>query len=576
MGERTSTIRLTVADNFSAQLRAFSQAVDNAEKQTKELGAAAKTTTTSTGGMMSKLGGLAGGLGVPLGLGGIAAAIIGVGAASIKLGMDMEQTKMAFTTLLGSSDAAKKHLEELRDFAATTPFQFNDLTAASQKLQAMGFEAKNVIPMLTDLGDAASAMGAGGAEKIDRMVLALGQMQAKGKVSAQEMNQLTEANIPGWRYLSEAMGMTTAEVMKLSEKGLLPADAAIQAILKGMREDFGGMMAKQAETAAGQVSNLTDALMRFGTVLGEVANPSIKEGAKGIAGYVNVMAMQIEMVKKGTLSLGDMWMMNEKVQFGVMTLDQVYDELIQREKVATIVTGMLNDENADARDRMRDLTVTVHENTDKFIANIAAQTQAANATQLLSFGMRDLNEQLLFQIASEGMDTQAKIALAQSMGLMNEQTVATIGQVQTLRAEMEAGTINAQQYEGAIAGLGAALGGLPSVTQIKLIVETLTQQGNLDYAALAASAPYSPPPHAIGGTLRAGEPTMVHKDEVIIPGADSYAMSRAQMAGNSFGNIMVDARGSTLSAAQIRAAVKRALDEAGNQADAYRRTGGVN
>src|SRR3990172_2157291 len=162
------------------------------------------------------------------------AALAGV-AASVKLGMSMEQTRMSFKTMLGSAEAASKHLEELRAFAAKTPFQFTDLVTASRRLQAFGFEAEKIIPMLRDIGDAVAAMG-GGSEMIDRVTLALGQMSAKGNVSAQEMLQLTEAGIPAWRFLSEAIGVSTAEVQKMAEKGLIPADKAIQAVLARSEE----------------------------------------------------------------------------------------------------------------------------------------------------------------------------------------------------------------------------------------------------------------------------------------------------------------------------------------------------
>jgi tape measure domain-containing protein len=153
--------------------------------------------------------------------------------------MNAEQSTVAFTTMLKSGEAATKFLADLRDFAAKTPFEFTELEDASRRMMAFGFEAREVLPMMTAIGDATSGLGLG-ADGVNRVVLALGQMQAKSKVSAQEMMQLTETGIPAWRYLATSMGLTTAEVMKLSEKGLIPADQAIQGILEGMEADFGG------------------------------------------------------------------------------------------------------------------------------------------------------------------------------------------------------------------------------------------------------------------------------------------------------------------------------------------------
>lgn len=216
---------------------------------------------------------LAGALGLQLSLAGLAAGAVGAAGEMLRLGASFEQTEVAFTTLLGSGKEATAFLDDLRSFAASTPFQFSDLTDASRRLLAFGFAAEQVIPMMTNIGNAVAAMG-GNAQMVDRVTLAIGQMSAKGKVSAGEMLQLTEAGIPAWRYLAEAMGLSTAEVMKLSERGLIPATVAIDALMDGMKGDFGGMMAEQAQTAAGQMSNLTDKLEALGTTIGTKLLPT--------------------------------------------------------------------------------------------------------------------------------------------------------------------------------------------------------------------------------------------------------------------------------------------------------------
>lgn len=199
---------------------------------------------------------------------GLTTPVVLLGKSMLNSAMHAEQSKVAFTTMLKSGEAATKFLADLRDFAAKTPFEFTELEDASRRMLAFGFEASQVLPMMTSIGDATSGLGLG-ADGVNRVVLALGQMKAKAKLSAQEMMQLTETGIPAWKYLAESMGLTTAEVMKLSEKGLIPADQAIQSILEGMEVDFGGMMAEQMETAGGKASNFADSLERLKVNLGD-------------------------------------------------------------------------------------------------------------------------------------------------------------------------------------------------------------------------------------------------------------------------------------------------------------------
>src|SRR2546423_7820429 len=184
----------------------------------------------------------------------------GLSSALVGSNADMEQTTVAFGTLLHSGDAASKMVKDLWKFAAETPFEFPDITNSAKHMLAFGFSAQSILPMLHNVGDAVSALG-GGAFEIDRVTTALGQMQAKGKVNAQDMMQLAEVGIPAWQLLSDGMGVTTAEAQKMSENGLLPAGKAINILLDGMGKAFGGGMQAQSKTFNGLLSTFKDNTM---------------------------------------------------------------------------------------------------------------------------------------------------------------------------------------------------------------------------------------------------------------------------------------------------------------------------
>lgn len=311
----------------------------------------------------------------------------------IKLAMNMEQTSIAFTTLLGSGQAARAMLADLQQFAATTPFEFVQLTDASRRLMAFGFQAQDIIPMLTDIGDAVAAMG-GNADMVNRVILALGQMQAKSKVSAQEMMQLTEAGIPAWRYLAESLGKSTAEVMKLSEQGLVPADMAIEALRKGMRQDFGGMMAQQAKTAAGAVSNLKDQLGLLGNALGQGMLPMFKPAIQLVSELT---------AKFNALSEGQKAAIGQTILWGSLTLlvggaigkvllvitpfivawkvinilQKIYRQLAAESAAATgTQTGMLTAQNG----ALTTNTVGWQSNTTAMLQNLGARAKQMGGT----------------------------------------------------------------------------------------------------------------------------------------------------------------------------------------------------
>lgn len=200
-------------------------------------------------------------------LGGIGAGLAALGVASVKAGASLQSTKTAFTNMLGSAEKAQDFLGKMQDFAAKTPFEFSQVSQAAQKFIAFGFSAEQVIPTLTAVGDAAAGVGLG-AEGINRITLALGQMAAKSKVQAGEMMQLTETGIPAWKMLADQIGVSVPEAMSMVSKGAIDAATGITALVSGMEQSFGGMMDKQSQTISGTWSTLMDGLEQSAAQVG--------------------------------------------------------------------------------------------------------------------------------------------------------------------------------------------------------------------------------------------------------------------------------------------------------------------
>ena len=177
--------------------------------------------------------------------------------ASVDFNSMLQTAQIGFSTMLGSAEKAQAFLNDMADFAAKTPFGYEELLDASKKMLAYGFSAENVLPTLRAVGDATAALGMG-SEGIDRVTLALGQILAKGKLSGEEMRQLTEAGIPAWHMLAEAMGATVPELQKMVSKGLIPGAKAVEMLTAGMTKRFGGMMASMENTWQGVTSSIKD------------------------------------------------------------------------------------------------------------------------------------------------------------------------------------------------------------------------------------------------------------------------------------------------------------------------------
>lgn len=202
------------------------------------------------------------------GIAGIAASLGALGVKAVQAAGSFQQTQAAMTNMLGSAEQAQSLLSDLQSFAAKTPFEFNDVAAATQKFLAFGFTAEQVIPTLTAVGDAAVGVGLG-KEGVDRVTLALGQMAAKAKVQSDEMLQLTEAGIPAWQMLADKIGVSVPQAMDMVSKGAVDAQTGLQALVGGMEEKFGGMMEQQSSTITGTWSNMMDGLSQTAIAVGQ-------------------------------------------------------------------------------------------------------------------------------------------------------------------------------------------------------------------------------------------------------------------------------------------------------------------
>jgi tape measure domain-containing protein len=105
---------------------------------------------------------------------------------------------------------------------------------------------------------------------MDRVITTLGQIRMKGRVQGDEMLQLAEAGINANAYLERAFHLTPQQLQKAQQAGKISAAAAIPVILKGMDDQFHGLMEKQSHTLGGMWSNFHDAAQQG---LMNLANP---------------------------------------------------------------------------------------------------------------------------------------------------------------------------------------------------------------------------------------------------------------------------------------------------------------
>lgn len=283
----STTLQYRVTANISAAVSGFSQLAQRIEQSNKRINKSIDATFGKNAIRMSQ--------NLLSSLKYAAAGLSALGVASVKMSADMQVARKSMEVLTGSAEKAQKHLSDLERFAATTPFDFSGLVDASKRLQAYGFQAEAVIPILQNVGDASAALGLG-QEGIDRITLALGQMASKGKVSAEEMLQLTETGIAGWQMLADYTGKSVAEVQEQASKGAISAQTALEAIFTGMRDRFGGIMEQSADEIPYQLSNMQDSISSIMRSIGDSITErlDLKTKMSDVSIYLTALSQKIK------------------------------------------------------------------------------------------------------------------------------------------------------------------------------------------------------------------------------------------------------------------------------------------
>jgi tetratricopeptide (TPR) repeat protein len=228
-------------DSASAQLTKFNDKTTNtgknAEKDFDAIGSAA-----------SKVGGIVAGA---FAIG----SVVSFGQGIIAATSEFQKFEAVLSNTLGSSSAAQLALSQIQQFAATTPFQINELTGAFVKLANQGFKPN--ITQMRLLGDLASSTG----KSFDQLAEAILDAQTGEFERLKEFG--VRAAVAGDQVTFTFKGIKT-QVDNTSE--------AIRGYVLslGAAEGVSGSMEKISGTLGGRISNVQDSFTQLQTTIGSI------------------------------------------------------------------------------------------------------------------------------------------------------------------------------------------------------------------------------------------------------------------------------------------------------------------
>lgn len=196
-------------------------------------------------------------------------------AAGINFNATLERASLQFKVLLGSTDAAGARIKDLYDFAATTPFEFGEVLAASRTLQTLTDGALAAGDELRFVGDVAAALDIPFQEAafwIGRLYSGLRAGQPVGEA----MLRLQELGVVSGdlRRRMEALNEETGT-----------GRAAWEAFRTEVGEKTNGATKELSQSFSGLMSTLIDTANQ---ALGQALRPQFDQAKVAMAGFIDV------------------------------------------------------------------------------------------------------------------------------------------------------------------------------------------------------------------------------------------------------------------------------------------------
>lgn len=208
----------------------------------------------------------------------------------------IENLTMQFETLLGSTEKGKKRIEEIVDFAASTPFQIKGLAEASAMLQGMTQGALATGSGLRLVGDAAAAVNKP-LEVVGMNIGKIYQGLTEGGEVAEATNQLMQYGLVTGKAKIELQEFVKAA--KAGDKAFM-SEAQALAKISEMFAVTEGAMERLAQTTDGKKSMVKDAMdqikVAFGTGFNEGLRDALDAATEFIPQFKDKMAEAGDMI----------------------------------------------------------------------------------------------------------------------------------------------------------------------------------------------------------------------------------------------------------------------------------------
>jgi tape measure domain-containing protein len=192
----------------------------------------------------------------------------------ISAGLDASKLRSEFATLAGDKSIGNMLFGDLNKYISDSIFG-TELFGGARTLMGFGIAVEDILPTLKQLGD----VSMGDKEKMQGLIIALGQVSANGKLMSQEVNQMINAGFNPLQEISRTTGKSVEVLRDEMQRGALSAQVLKDAFKSVTSEGgmFFGMLDSISETPLGKLMAMQGNIDMAKQQLGEALLPALSD-----------------------------------------------------------------------------------------------------------------------------------------------------------------------------------------------------------------------------------------------------------------------------------------------------------
>jgi tape measure domain-containing protein len=215
-------------------------------------------------------------VGAGIAMGAIATLTGVVAKVGISYNAMAENSQVAWTTLLGTQEKAKKMFKDIADFAKKTQFDTTSVDMMAKYMYNAGYAGQQLFDKLTEIADVSGAFNIP-AESAQELARQMSQVQQAGVAYTEDLNILQDRGVPIYKAISAQLGITVGDVKMMASQGKLTSDVYMKAF-DDIADSVKGSSQAQSETFTGMISTIKDQLSILAGALAKPLFEKLKAG----------------------------------------------------------------------------------------------------------------------------------------------------------------------------------------------------------------------------------------------------------------------------------------------------------